>query len=626
MEATSLTIIDNTVPNAPIWSHKPKPSIFRTTLEKQKYWEKQKTLWVEGSGEVPGTLIFKTQECWIKNRVTGEVLRPQARFPDLMIHQFIDKQRKNKRASANIIKPRGIGLSADFGCLANYFVRVHAGTSTLMTSKDQTSIGRLFGETVMQTFDRMDEDIKPTILLKNETLQKCFLKVAVPVKGNTAYAESRIFCRETSELPRSPNNFSGEGGIVGLYDELPLHPRRSALMRSSKECFRDPQTGEQIGLMIGGGTVEHELSGEQFKQFATFINDLDEEDLLFIPYWWGKFLDANGYPDKEKAEEWRYRNLEELAKKTDQDELIAFKKNHPSCMEDIFQMASNSYFENDVDLSLRNHRESIILNPPKHYRGALYELSGQVLFDTQISGGTFHKDEKKNPPITIVEEPKPMVDYYLVADGTATGKKYGGDTGSWFAGIIMKGYDPQGNSWSPVCCYYERPETVESGYRHLLFMGRYFDKYKNFKGMMAEANASTSDHFSSFLAHSGFAHWIIKRKDLSGKGYSQTNKSFQFVNDVVRDFQIRCANAFLRKYVHHICLIPLLNSLVLPAEENADLRDAWLMFFVLFPDVDSDKRKTTEPKKYRVREYYRDNEGRLLTRWVDNQAHILGRG
>ncbi|MBZ4283871.1 hypothetical protein LAJ55_13755, partial [Streptococcus pneumoniae] len=90
-----------------------------------------------GYADIPGTLIFKAQNCFIKDRVEGgPVFRPQTRFADLMIHQFIDRQRKKQRFIGHILKPRGIGLSTDFGCLANYFPVVQPGVNVAITSKN----------------------------------------------------------------------------------------------------------------------------------------------------------------------------------------------------------------------------------------------------------------------------------------------------------------------------------------------------------------------------------------------------------------------------------------------------------------------------------------------------------
>lgn len=609
-----MLIIDHTKPSAPIWEYTPVP-VFKTTVEKQRYWDKQNKLWVEGYADIPGTLIFKTQECVCKHRITGQPFRPQARYADLMIHQFIDQQRKRKAKSANIIKPRGIGLSTDFGCLSNYFMRVFPGSTSLITSKDQKGIGTLFSEKIKYTYEKLHPDIRPLLINKNETRDKCFLKTAILLE-NDNIAESRVLCSETSEKPKSPTNFSGEGAIAGMYDEFPLHPRKQELLKSSSECYRDPATGEMVGILIAGGTVEDTLSGNDFNEFAKYIHDLDPEDLLFLPFWMNKFVDANGYPDKEKAQIWWEQELETLTKKNDVEGIIAFKKNQPSCREDIFALAQNTFWEEDVDDKLRKHRDQIVLNCFPHKRGKLLEIGGQVSFEPIRSGTNFSMTDLHQPPVTIIEECKPNVEYYLLVDGTGTGLETGEKEGSFVAGVILKGYDPEGDSFGTPACYFERPRTVEASYINLINLASYYNKYNNFKGIEAEANIGTGDHFSTFLKNKGLWHWVIKRKDLSGKGYTNTSKPFQAVNDVVRDYQVRCANVFLRKYIQHIKLIPLLNSLILPKGENADLRDAWLMMFILFPNVDANTPKEKVKKAYRKPEYYKDSQGAVRIRWV----------
>jgi hypothetical protein len=68
---------------------------------------------------------------------------------------------------------------------------------------------------------------------------------------------------------------------------------------------------------------------------------------------------------------------------------------------------------------------------------------------------------------------------------------------------------------------------------------------------------------------------------------------------------MRQANVFLRKHIECIKLIPLLEAMLTGVEDNADVLDAWLMFFIAM-GADFDKPKVVE-KQY-------EHEVRVLTK------------
>ena len=617
---SDITIIDKNS-HAPIWKYKPPPNL-NTKLEWDRYYDAQRKLWIEGYADIPPTLIFKAQECLIKDRVVtigkSPIIRPMTRYVDLMVHQFLWQQMKDKREIALIIKPRGVGLSTDFGVLANYSLVAMPGSTVLMTSKNQTAIVPLFKDKVLIAYDNLNTHIKPTKIGGNVTKDACLITVAdlMRIDNQEIYIESNIVCKESSEKPSSPNNFSGYGANMILVDELGLHRRRKELLKSTVECLRDPMTKESKGILIGGGTLESTITGDDLTEYVSLIKDTDPRDILFIPFFLQMFLDENGYPNEIKAYEWWNQEHDRLLKMDDQSFLLAFIKNNPRTLDDVLNLASSSFFESDINDKLIEQRKQTILNPVLHRQGKIIELGEQVNFTVTNSQPSYIELKENNPPFTLIEEPKQGVEYYIVIDGVATGTQSGSKDGSNVAALVLKMFDTEGDSFSFPCCYYERPRTVESSYFNILAMAKYYNRFGGFKGFMAEANAATADHFATFLRNQGFIKWAIKRKDLSGKGFSDTNKYFQPVNDITRNYQIRSANAYLRKYVQNIKLIPLLNDLIRPAAENTDLRDAFLMTFIIVKDFDTTTFKEKKKRFYQRPEYYREN-GMTLVRWID---------
>lgn len=609
-----MTIVDNTItPQSPILEWKPKPTL-RTPYERDKYYASEKVKWIEGVGDIPGTLYHKTMEQKIKDRDLGSVFRPICRDVDLMIHQEIRDCRKAGEALV-VIKGRGVGLSAEMGCLANYFMKVYPGTTTLLTSQAQAKISSLFSEKVAVTYDNYDDDIKPVEVNRNETKSSCYLRVQqlyINSEGKEQLNMSKVLCRETSESTASASAFSGEGAIFGAYDELFLHKRRTELVRSSTSCFVNQKTRITTGFLLAGGTVEDTLTNDDLAALKVLVTEIQTHGrlgtmkarLLFIPSWYGTFM-TNGWSDEKKGREWWEKEVEVLDKLGDTSALRAFKMNNPMSLEDIFELSKGNRFEDDVsEKIILQHKNVVAANIPITQCN-LIEISNQVESSVNKKGNVF-----------ILENPKPNVEYYLCVDGVATGSESGANDGSNVAGTIVKMYDPAGDSYAPVAIYTERPKTVEQSYINLLATAKYYNKYGGLKNIVAEANSSTTDHFSTFLKRHDWYNKFLDRQDLSGKGHSNTRKKGQYIDVNGRAWQMRQANIFLRKHIGVIKMIALLVDMMKPAAENADILDSWLMFFVgVGPDFDRPlpPKKPSIPRQIRV--FVKDSNGMVRSVW-----------
>lgn len=594
MIAESLTIIDHTVPLPPILEWKPKP-VFRTEYERQKYWDLEKIKWREGVGEIPGSLYHKTQEQKIKNRNTGQIFRPTCRDVDLLKHQKVRDCRASGKALGEV-KPRGIGLSCDMGCFADWFMQVYPGSTSLFTSSEQTKIGTMFSDKVMVTFNNYDPDIRPLILNKNETKSSVYLKAEVKYRndeGEIAFGESEVFCKETADSDQSASGFSSKGAIFAGIDEIHLHKRRKMLLESAASCFIEQATGDVVGFVYAGGSVEHTLTNTQLGDLQKFINDIIKNgrlgtlpaEFLFIPAWMGKFM-VNGHSNEKKAREAWEKECEALSKMESESSLRAYQMNNPMSLEDVFNLGGGAW-EDDVNEKIKTQINIIKKNPPEILKTTFVNMGGMVT-----------TTPTKRPNIFLLEEPKPNVLYYQVIDGVGTGLKQGEKDGSKIAGIIVKALDlSTGKSYCPVCIYYEKPNTIEQGYIILANQIKYYNKHGGFKGSMIESNIGSADHFSTFMEREGMGKLLMHRRDLSGKGNSNTKKIGQYVTADVLDYYYRFMNIFLRKYVHNIDMLMLLEDLLLPIEENADMRSAFLLLASALP-IDFDK--PVQPKPVQV--------------------------
>lgn len=612
----SITIIDNIKDPSPKWLYEPVPS-FRTSYEQDKYWDTQYQRWSEGYAGLTGPHYFYLQECHLKD-IYGEVFRPHWRDVDDYIFGIVDECRKNSEGLL-LYKRREVGATSIFGGgLPFWFMRMYPGATINLTSKDQEGLHKMFGDKVMTTYQKINPLImNPEPDKKNFTKQSLYLRIALKKKGLDGLADLRysdLNLKETSEKPDSPNNFSGSRAIYTYVDEAPLHKRIKLFMKSVESTLR--KGTERKGFFAMAGTVEEALKGEELASFYQLIKDSKFFNIrsVLVPAWMG--LDqftVNGHSNEKLGMQWIESEIERLSKAEDQSFLMAFKRNYPRDESDIFDFGQGGMFEEDVAEKMNLVYKKLVESGEKDISYKLVDIGNSVEASPSATGNFF-----------IGEMPKPGIQYFQCIDGIATGTESGHEKGSSVASVIFKGYDPLGGSYSPVCVYYERPKTIEASYINMETQFKFYNKFDGFKVGKAfyyETNAATGDHFATYLRKAGLIQYAAKRSDLSGKGYIDTKKLGQAVTIQVRDWQIRQANIFLRKYVGNIRMKMFLNALMVPGEENSDIRDAFFMFMIAVPNFDQPIKKE-EGRKYRTIMQLVDSPNGK--KWVEKKVPLSG--
>lgn len=618
----SVTIIDKTV-QAPIFVWRPKPT-FRTTKEKDRWWDSEFKKWHDGADGLTGDHYHYLTQQFIKHRQAGGVTRPDAREVDILLFEFM-RDCEKKKHHGGVIKTRGFGFSSVGGAKCNSTAIKYPGTNSIITSKETGAIREFFQDKVYIPFTRYDDELVGQPMKANENFYKgdqpiyqisknltkgyCSIRINVNhlVDGKIVSDESQITGRETASADDKATGFSGMGAKFGFFDEFPLHKRRESLMESSKECFMHPTTKALEGFLLWGGTVEHTLTPEQLYAFQKLVEECRKPgsttDILFIPYWWSVQTN-NGRVDMEAAKRWHDEQMELFAK--DAYKLRAFLKNNPRDEKDVFDITATGAFEEDVTAMIKLRREEVLKADIPLIPTAITKFNG---IQTSVV---------KESPILIMEPPRPNVSYCTVVDSMAVGTDQGSLQGSDYVALVMKMFDPNGGSFSPVAMYCERPNKLETAYWNTVYLSEYYEKGSGarFEGIMAEASNSTEEHFTNFLNTNGYGRYIMYRKDLSGKGYVNINKSFQPVNNWTQDYQYRAANIFLRKgNIHSMSFLPLLEELLFPKEKNADKRSAWLMFFVAFPDINKTEEVKVQRSK-RIITIVTDAMGRRISKAI----------
>lgn len=578
----SLTIIDHISPPAPRWVYQPPPS-FKTETERLKYYlDQEYPRWVEGYQGLTGQHYFYMQQCWLKD-VDGNIFHPEWRDVDEFIFQKIDYCINNGRGLL-VYKRREVGATSIFaGGLPFWFARIYPGCLINMTSKDRDGYVRMFDDKVMTCYNNIDEYVmNRTPLNKNNTKNQSFLKLAMKKRyddGTSKVHETTLNLVETSETEDSVTKFSGGRGKYSYVDEAPLHKRIKKLIRSMEATLM--KGTEKKGFLAMAGTVEDKLSNKEIADFKDLIHDVKAFDIddLFVPAWMG-LITQNGHSDEKAGTEWVLKKLEEKEKSSDPHDARAWRMNYPLSTSDIFQFSQGGMFEEDVAAMLQHTMDRLMNDgcPEAPYQIFAY-------------GDSYEAKPSVDGDFYLIEAPKKGIIYYCTIDSIGAGTDDGAEQGSKYAAIIFKGFDPAGGSFEPVCTYYKRPKSVEQAYTATSIMMNWYNKFGGFKEVNYESNMATGDHFGTFLKRTGLYKFAAPRRDVSGKGIINTDKKGQPVNEPVKEWQIKQANVFLRKYGPNIRSKLLLLDLMKKESENADLRSAFFMFMISMWDFDKPVRQ-----------------------------------
>ena len=566
-----MVIIDKIKPPSPIFTRVPHPTVFKTTLEQQKYWAKQKKYWIEGYNEdVNGMLYHYCNEIKLKDRVRGLIFYPTARDADVLMSQHAQKSMDDGFASF-ITKGRGAGLSSFFMTLPLYFARIYPNSKSIATSKDKKTLAALFNEKTIIALEELNTTLKPDIINKNQTANESYLKTGykyINDDGEEKYSENEFVCRDTQDSSKSATNFSGMGAIYGFADEAMLMPHLMPFLASARECFYDHSINKMVGLLALGGSLESTIGPEDVRRIADVWANADALRIktLFLPATFGKHM-TNGHSNHEKAREEILRRREELSKMDDKSQLTAYIKNNPLEIDDIFDFAGGGLFDEYTVEKVNAQLREL----PK-----VKQEMKPVAHKINVSATLVVAEPVKESSILILEHPKEGVDYILGGDAVMTSDLTSSAKGnSKYGGIMTKGVDPQGElQFAPVAIYLERPKSIEHGNMQMIKLAKYYNKYGRCK-IMCELNAG-AEHLLQNLINEGLSRMIMMRKDLNKTGWVDRSKPWFYRADVIKKWQIEAANIYFKKYSHMVFFSELLVDATKGVDDNTDILDAFM--------------------------------------------------
>lgn len=210
---------------------------------------------------------------------------------------------------------------------------------------------------------------------------------------------------------------------------------------------------------------------------------------------------------------------------------------------------------------------------------------------------------KKETPIRILEIVKPDVEYVLGLDSIMTSELTSGESGtSDYSITVMKGIDPSSDfQFCPVALYRERPKTIYSAHETGIRLLKHYNKYGKAK-MTGELNAASEIFISMALAE-GLRSCLLKRRDLSDKGYVDVKKFWFYRNDKVLQWQVEACNVYLKKYGHMVWFKDYLEDAQKPIEANKDALDSLMACLYgfgtgdIFGERKHKEKKEVEPQK-----------------------------
>lgn len=609
-------LIKNASNPTPFFTRKPIPTVFKTEVDRQRYWAKEKKIWIEGySPEVNGMCYFYGTQIKLKDRVTARIDYPTIRDVEVKVFTELGESLKNAE-SPFIIKGRGVGLSSIGMNLPFYFWKINPGATCVATSKDKGTLGTLFTDKTMVGYEELHPDIKFDLIRKNQTQAESFLKVGsnyISHTGETKYAESIFLCRDTQDSDTAATKFSGAGSIYGFADEAPLMKRFFLFFNSAIEIFKDHSQNRLMGLLLSGGTIEDTITSADLARLKGIIDKASALHIrpIFIPATYGKHV-VNGHSNHEKAREEILRRRDELDRLDDKSFLNAYIKNNPLTLDEIFDLSSGEMFDEYTIQRVKEQKERLV-----------GEREFIPMFNT-ISKieDKFESNPAKISPIKILQHPKPGVEYILGLDSVMTSELTASSRTtaepSKYCITVMKGLDPADKlQFCPVAQYKERPKTIYAAHETGIRLLSYYNQFGKAK-MTGELNAA-GEIFVSMAIEAGLRSALLKRRDLSDKGYVDVKKFWFYRNDKILDWQIEAANIYLKEYGHMMFFGDYLEDALKGREDNKDALDSLMACLYGFGTGDlfgkRKKKSEQEEVKKEERRVLKMVNGKLMYVW-----------
>ena len=342
-------------------------------------------------------------------------------------------------------------------------------------------------------------------------------------------------------------------------------------------------------------------------------------------------VDEYGFDMEDEAKEFRQNKLENATPGGQ----AKIKRQYPASVEEAFDVIRGDVWEMEA-------KEAVVLARPEAVRRTR-EIVGYKIWvdkDNEVQKRVVEekyineKREKTGTPVLwVLEPPQKDAIYRIGVDGTGTDKETGGQAGSNFAFVVLKGFaGMNAKSYTPVAHFSWRPEKIDTALSMLFATAVWYDMGN--RGLLCKVMGETNQGGGSFaldyFGRRGRRDLLMKKpKSLATKDSSAIYWVWRTGD--IKNWQFILANRFLPMYGNNIEMLELLEQIIgYTHEGNFDLVDAWLMALMSLgndweksaEDLERENQKPVKMKRKMVRE-----NGRLVAKWVEsNPKSIRERG
>lgn len=355
------------------------------------FFRKEKEYWKKGRYGLTGYHYFYLTQLKIKNRTTGEEIRPVWRDVDEIIFNGYDQALKTG-SDLIFVKRREVGLTSVFGAAIPFCnIFIHTGTTQLLTSADQPRIKDLFKEKVTIAYDTLDSAIRPS-RAQFQMTGSMFFADKDERTGIISGLKSSIICRETVKNPKA---LEGYGAKSVFIDEFFLHPRAPDVLASVQASVNRGFV-KACPIVMGGSCGD--TSDEGLKKGKELWEDAETLKIItcFIPGWMGIMeapeLDEegketgkvvnfcpNGWSDEAGATKWIMQTRKRLAKAKNKTAYITFCKNYPLTIEEVFSFGGGGILPQEILEKVEDRKIYLLSNPAPDNTYRLEEMEGKIV-------------------------------------------------------------------------------------------------------------------------------------------------------------------------------------------------------------------------------------------------------
>ena len=381
-----------------VWAKENLPDEDALASVWKAFFLKEREYWKNGRYGLTGFHYAYLTQLRIKDRTTGQEIRPIWRDVDEIIFGAYDKALISM-SDLIFIKRREVGLTSIFGlCIPLINCLIHPGTTQLITSADQKRIADLFKEKVTIGYDGLDERIKPARAAFRMT-GTMFFADKDEKTGKLSGLKSSIICAETSKNPKS---LEGYGAKSVFLDEFFLHPKAAEVLASVQASVSRGFV-KACPIVMGGSCGD--TSDEGLKKGRELWEDAEHLKIItcFIPGWMGIMeapeMDAegketgkilnfcpNGHSDEKGATEWIMQNRKKLSKAKDKSRYITFIKNYPLTIEEVFAFGAGGILPEEILQKIEEQKVYLQGNPPPDFTYRLIDNGNSIRAEPDPKG------------------------------------------------------------------------------------------------------------------------------------------------------------------------------------------------------------------------------------------------